>query len=287
MRKILPILVLLSLVGMVFAQSDEKVVAKIDDEIEVTLNELQGEIRTLPQERLSLATTRDGVKQLLDQIIQRKLMAKKARDLQMDTVEVVKEAIRRSEDMILSDFLVMNIRMQTQSVTEEEARNYYQENEEDFYTQLQLDLKQIVVGSQEMANEVKKKLDSGKDFDALIQEYPGISGGAQSGSLGVFGLGQLASNVGAVVQNLDGGEWGGPVQTDAGFHFLYVVSRKEPTKMEYDKISGELVDLLNNQKVQVGVTTYVQSLVDDAKITIDNAILKEAVVEQQTAPMGN
>ncbi|RKZ29391.1 hypothetical protein DRQ36_08810 [bacterium] len=277
------VLLFLLLLGVAFAQNGNKIVATVNDDIQVTLAELQAEVNTLPRERLELATTKEGIGQILDQIIQRKLLAQKARALQMDTISIVQNAIERSTESILADFIVINIRQSTTPVTAEEAQQIYTANESLFYSAPSLNLKQIVVATSDDADKVSKALNSGEKFDDLIDKYPGVSGGAQSGSLGVIPLNQLTPNVQGAVQNLKPGEWAGPIQTDAGFHFLEVISRQEPAKIEFEKISEDLVQQLTNQRAQTNVISYVESLVDEAKITIDNAVLKEAIVSQAPA----
>lgn len=274
---------LLVLCGILFSQSS-RVVATINENITVTLSELQGEIRTLPQDRMQLATTKEGVQQILDQIIQRKLLAAQARTLKADTVSIVKEAIKRSEEMLLADFMALTIRANVPPVTAEEARNYYNQNEATFYTSPLLELKQIVTSTKEDADKVATALKAGKNFDELIKQYPGITDGPRSGGLGLISLNQLNPDIVEVVKDLKPGQWGGPVKTDAGYHILYIVTRHEPRKLEYDKISEDLREQLTNLKAQQEVVNYGQSLYDSARITIDNSVLKEAIIQQGGAP---
>ena len=293
MKKFLLIITLLLAVAAFAQEGDAQIVASINDDITVTLGELKAEVNALPEDQLNVATTKEGIQQILDQLIQRKLLSQKARSLQLDTVGVVQRAMKRSEDMILAEFLVMNLRGQSGQITEEQAQNFYTENESLFYTSPELELKQIVVATDDEAREVKGRLEGGESFDALMEEYPGVEGGAQSGVLGKLLQNQLAPNVVSTVSALDAGEWGGPIKTNSGFHFLYVISKKGSEKQEYENIKSDLIAQLTELKARNSVDSYIQSLVDDAKVTIDNAVLKEAVIQRQPqgaggmAPSGN
>ncbi len=272
----------------IFAQSDPSaVVASINDDLNVTLSELQGEIRTLPQEQLSVVTTKEGVGQVLDRIIKRKLLAYKADELQVDTVLVVKEAMQRSQDIVLADFLLMNIQNNAnpEPVSEEEARNVYAENESLFYSSPTVELKQIVGVSQDQAEKIEKGLEKGEDFDKMIEKYPGDPKGAKSGQLGNIPINQLSPEVVTLVGGLDSGDWGGPVKTDNGFHFLYLISTTKSEKLAFEDIQDNLIRQIMNGRAQKAVDSYLQSLIDESKITIDNSILNEAIIQQQ--PAGN
>ncbi len=271
---------LCSLMSLVFGQIEgEKVVARVNDEIVITLNELQAEIRTLPQDRLEIATTKDGVQQVLDQIIQRKLLAIQAKSLQMDTVAIVQKATQNSEESILADFLIIQVRQGTELVTEEQAREYYAANESVFYSAPSLELKQIIVATTDEANLVEKALDK-SSFDEVIVEYPGIPNGARSGDLGVIPINQLSQGIYDQIKDVAEGKWAGPIQTNAGFHFIMVVAKNPSQKVEFENISKELQQQLTNSLAQQRAIGYIQSLVDEATITIDNATLKEAILTE-------
>ncbi len=288
MKKLLALVILL-MGGCLFAQAEPSdVVATINDSLEVTLSELQGEIRTLPKDQASVATTKDGVKQVLDKIVQRKLLANQARTLQVDTIQVIKEALRRSQDIVLADFLLMNVQNDANSkpVTEEEAKQVYAQNESLFYSIPQVELKQIVATSKDEADAIKAELDKGKDFDALMKKYPGNPDGARSGDLGTIPLNKLTQTVIEVVQGLEPGNWGGPIQIGNGWHFLYLISKTPAKKLSFEDVQKDLTQRIATLRVQNAVDSYIQSLVDESKITIDNSVLKKAVVPKQQPPAG-
>ncbi len=282
------LLMTLILPVIVFAQSGQKVVATVNDDIQVTLDELQGEIRMLPRENQSLATTKEGVEQILDAIIQQKLLADRAETLKMDTVAVVREAIKRSTESILADYLMISIRSTVEPPTAEEAQQFYTANESLFYTAPTVELKQIIMTSEDDAKKVEKALKGGKDFDKLMEQYPGIPGGAQSGELGIIALNQLTPTVVQAIEGVDAGNWAGPIEVNGAYFFLYIVSRKEPTKLEFEDVSENLIEQLTSIRAQNAVNGYIQSLVDNAKVTVDNAVLKEAILTPAPpVPSGN
>jgi len=275
--------VVLLLAGLIFAQQNA-VVAKVNDDIVITLDEVQREIGMLSQEDLEIVTTKEGVRQVVDQIIQRKLLSAEAQELKLDTVSIVERAIQRAKDIALADFLLINVQQQVPKVTVDEAKQYYTENESVFYSFPVLDLRQIVLATPDEAKLVKEALESGKDFEKVMKDYPGIPGGAQSGDLGKIGLNLLNPNIANQLVNVEKGKWAGPFQTESGYHFIYVIDREEPEKLQFDDISENLIQQLTNVKINNTINNYVQQMVDASTITIDNANLKEAIVPRTALP---
>ncbi len=265
----------------IFAQmGEDKVVASVNDDIQIMLSELQAEVQSLPREQLEIATTKEGVDEILDQIIRRKLLAKQARALQVDTLDIVQKAIENSIENILAEFMVISLRQSVKPITPDQAQEFYASNESLFYSSPTMQLKQIVVGTSEEAAEVQKKLEKG-DFDKLIDEYPGIPGGANSGNLGTIPVTQLSPDVYNQIAELSPGEWKGPIQTGAGFHFIKVINITPSSKMEYDDIAEDLQQTLTSNLAGQEVGGYIQSLVDEATITRNNAAIREAILQRQ------
>lgn len=284
MKTITLVLLTLTMAVALFAQAaGEKIVASVNDNIQITLEELQAEIRTIPQENLEIATTKEGVDQILDQVIRRKLLALKAREMEMDTVTIVKKAVANSEESILADFLLIQLRQSTQLVTPEQAQQFYTENESLFYSAPTLELKQIVVATADDAVKVEKDLKGG-DFDGLMAKYPGITDGARSGDLGIIPVNQLATNVFDAIGSLDAGEWAGPIQTGSGYHFIMVVAKAPSKKVVFEEISENLQQQLTANVANQNVTAYIQELEDNASITRNNAAIKDAILTPSPAP---
>lgn len=288
MKKLaIAMLLLLPAVALFGQAFEDKVVAKINDNVEVMLSELQAEISSLPQERLEIAASKEGVDQILDQIIRRKLLAEQAKIMQMDTVSVVKNAIRNATEGILADFLIIVIRQNTQPITEEQASEFYASNESLFYSSPAMQLKQIVVATQQEAAEVEKKLKT-EDFDKLIDQYPGIQGGPNSGNLGTIPVTQLSEDVYTRISTLSPGQWAGPIQTGSGFHFIKVMKINPAQKLDYKDISEDLQQQLTVSVANNEVNEYIKNLVNNATITRNNSAINEAIlVPRQNMGLGN
>lgn len=122
----------------------------------------------------------------------------------------------------------------------------------------QVHARQILVRSENEAIAVQRRLQAGADFTALAYEYDPLTGG----DLGWFPVGYLLQpDVENAAFSLLPGQFSGIIQTDYGFHIVYVIER-DPNR----SLSGEallfkqretLVNWLKESKNQSEIEIFV------------------------------
>ena len=80
----------------------------------------------------------------------------------------------------------------------------------------------ILVGKQELAEELKKRIDAGEDFSALAEEYSECPSKKRGGDLGWFGKGAMVRPFEVAAFSAEEGAVVGPVKTEFGWHLVYV-----------------------------------------------------------------
>ena len=80
----------------------------------------------------------------------------------------------------------------------------------------------ILVGKQELAEELKKRVDAGEDFSALAEEYSECPSKKRGGDLGWFGKGAMVRPFEVAAFSAEEGAVVGPVKTEFGWHLIYV-----------------------------------------------------------------
>ena len=84
----------------------------------------------------------------------------------------------------------------------------------------------ILVESEDQANELKTKIDSGESFADLAKAHSKCPSGQGGGSLGEFGKGDMVPEFDKVVfSDLPVGQCSEPVKTQFGYHVLVVEKR--------------------------------------------------------------
>lgn len=74
--------------------------------------------------------------------------------------------------------------------------------------------------AKEQIEALKAEIDGGADFAALAKEHSDCPSGADGGSLGTFGKGQMVKEFEDSAFSMDVGETSGVVVTDFGFHLI-------------------------------------------------------------------
>lgn len=83
----------------------------------------------------------------------------------------------------------------------------------------------ILVQSEGTAREVLDKLEAGEQFAALAEEYSTDSTAEDDGDLGWFPRGVMVSEFENAVFSMEIGEFGGPVQTQFGYHVIQLFDK--------------------------------------------------------------
>ncbi len=133
----------------------------------------------------------------------------------------------------------------------------------------------ILVETEEEANDLRAQIEGGADFAALATEHSQDPGsGANGGSLGWFGLGQMVPEFEAAVTALEPGAVSQPVQTQFGWHIIRLDETRKTTPPPLEAVRAEV----ENQVRQEAVQAEIAALRAEASIeVVENAVAPEAI----------
>ncbi|MBT2679945.1 peptidylprolyl isomerase [Bacillus sp. ISL-35] len=152
-------------------------------------------------------------------------------------------------------------------VTEEEMKTYFEENKGTFDQNEQVKASHILVKDEATAKEVKKELDSGKDFAELAKEYSTDASNAdKGGDLGYFGKGEMAKEFEEAAFGMKVGEVSAPVKTDFGYHIIKVADKKVAKTAVFEDHKKEIKESLFDQKIQTEYPNWLEKKKADYKI---------------------
>lgn len=151
-------------------------------------------------------------------------------------------------------------------VSDEEIEQHYARISEE------VEAEHILVEDEELANEIKEKLDNGEDFAELATEHSTDPGSAaEGGSLGVIPVGQFVPEFEDAAYTLDIDVISDPIKSDHGFHIIRVTDKRDITEeigsLEDNKAA--IISSIRSTKIDpTEAQAKLTQVIDDAKVDI-------------------
>ena len=203
----------------------------------------------------------EGRKMVLNQLIDSKLLLLDAKRNLLEAEADFKAQLAKIKDNLLTSYAAEKA-IANVSVSDADAKKYYDENSDKFTSEEAVDASHILVDSEELANALLAKIKAGEiSFEDAARENSTCPSGKSGGSLGEFGRGQMVAEFDTAVFAMEEGEISSsPVKTQFGYHLIKLNAKKEAAPMEYDAIKDEIKDALLNEKRRAAYTSKINQL---------------------------
>lgn len=222
----------------------------------------------LPPEYKS-SVTLEQKKSFVQKWIENELLYQEARKKKIDQKKELQNRILNTiKDLVVMEFLDQEFG-ESVSATEEEARNFYLQNKDNFKRgEEEVRASHILLKSKTKADSVYQELKKGADFTKLAQQISEDSLTlSQGGDLGFFSRSEMAPFIAEVAFKLKIGEVSAPIKSDYGYHILKVTDKKEKGSLrDFNLIKDQILDYLSNEKRAQKVRELVEQLKAKAKI---------------------
>jgi peptidyl-prolyl cis-trans isomerase C len=164
------------------------------------------------------------------------------------------------------------------TVSEGEAKEYYDNHQDRFQQPKRVRAKHILVKVEPGANNSEKaearktlksaqeRLQEGEDFSSLAEEISDCPSSKKGGDLGYFSKGQMVKPFEEAAFALEPGQVSDIVETRFGYHLIELQDKQEASIVPYDEAKDRLMEQLKQQKIREEITKYVAGLKKDAKI---------------------
>jgi peptidyl-prolyl cis-trans isomerase SurA len=293
----------------------ERVVAVVNDEI---ILETELEQAAAPMYRGPDPESAEGKKlwddtkrKALDQMIDGKLVQQQASELKLSvTTEEVDRAIQQVKEqnklddatfrqaLVQQGFTVEGYRKTLRkqilelkvvntavrsrvTVSDDEVKTYYKQNEKLVAGDRQSHLRQILVAVPDHASDAdidtKKRVAAkvmelakgGTSFAELAKQYSDDDGTkASGGDLGWVGKGVLVDALDDAMAQMEPGDLRGPIRTDRGWVVLQLVERKAGDLKPYEEIKEQLRKQLYDQQVEKAQQSWIKELRKKAHVEV-------------------
>ena len=177
------------------------------------------------------------------------------------------------------------------SVSEAEAKAYYDAHRNEFTTPATVMLREILIAGpptsddpapKAKADALYEKLKAGEAFEKAVADESTAASKANGGLIGPINLADLAPTLRRIIEPLKAGEFTPVVRTQSGYQIFKVETLKEATLLPWDAAREDIGNRVANTKQAAEYSRYMQKLRAQAVLDWKNAELKK-IFEQKVA----
>jgi peptidyl-prolyl cis-trans isomerase SurA len=177
------------------------------------------------------------------------------------------------------------------SVTEEEARAYYETHRQEFTTPSEVTLREILIEvpvterginaaeddeAKAEAESVRKRALAGEPFPRLAAEASDAPSKANGGLIGPISREELAPALQKQIDAMKVGDITEPIRTQRGYQVLKLETRSETKTRSFDEARDDISQKVGDQKLRGERMKYLERLRSQATITWRNDELRKA-----------
>ncbi|MCC7267588.1 MAG: peptidylprolyl isomerase [Caulobacteraceae bacterium] len=226
-----------------------------------------------------LDASSEQFRQVLDQVIDQKLLAAEAVRRKLDREPVAQRRLAAARDRILGDMLIEGV--VSEAVTENAIKALHAEQLRLARRSEEVRARQILVATEPEAQGILKQLAAGGSFEALAMER---STDAETrfngGDLGYFTLDVMPEAIATPLQDAKPGDLVGPLQVEGGWSILKIEDRRPEPELTLEQARPQIVRFLTYDQVR----DLIERLRAKAKVEMLAARPVNAPREPATAP---
>jgi len=227
--------------------------------------------------------TESGKKSFLDNLIIKTLLLREASKHKIEDEKEFQSRLLDIKTQLLIESLLKKKITSDAQLSDEDIRKYYETNKDKFKKGKEINTRHILLKTEEEAKQIKDKIQNGEDFIELAKKYsiePNAK--ATGGEIGFHPQGALLPEYEEAAFKLTKvGQVSGIVKSQYGYHIIRLEGTKPPSFVAFDEVKDFIKQQMLQEKQKEFVGKYIEELKKNAKITINENLLKE---EKQATP---
>jgi peptidyl-prolyl cis-trans isomerase C len=201
-----------------------------------------------------LDSSSDLFRQVLDEVIDTKVLAAQAIALHLDKDPLAQRRLAAARDRALEDLMVESV--VGKAVTPQSENALYQEFLKNRTPSEDIHLRQIVLADPASADAVKKQLQTGANFDALaLEKSIDAASRFKGGDIGELATDTLPQPLADALRTAKAGDIVGPVKVDAGYAVFLVVDRHPEPPPSLEQVRPQLIRFITYDQIKDLVLT--------------------------------
>ena len=250
------------------ARSDGDVVAQIAGE-SITEGDIEEIISHVPAQYRVKYSSPQGRKEIVDGLVEMKMLAWEARRKGIDKQESVKMKIGYIIDQTLAKELENDLRKSVK-VSEADIESYYREHLDRYVTPERVKARHILVEKQGLADDLLGRIKKGADFQDLAKKHSTCPSADKGGDLGWFGRGKMAPEFEKAAFALNKGELSGVVKSSFGYHVIRLEDKRESKTKTLDQVRKSIERTLQKKQAEVRMAELKDDIRKKAGVTVND-----------------
>jgi parvulin-like peptidyl-prolyl isomerase len=221
------------------------------------------------------------IEKQLRQTVNAPLVLKEAKARGLEKAPEVADAVRRYQEDLMERSLYADYVFRGLTVTDAEAKAYYEQHKTDFMAPEKRRVSHIVVATKAEAEAIAAEIAGGESFAKLVSHSTDTDSAKKVGDLGWISRPEAVGELAAVF-TLEEGKVSVPIESKYGYH-LFLVTKVVPEQpLDYAEAKPRVEKRVLEQKEREKRKLWIQRLRDSSKIEINNAAI-QAFVKANTA----
>ncbi len=231
-----------------FKKNFKEYVAIVDGK-PITKLEFDEQLEQIPPFVRKRYETPEGKKQLLDMMIERRLMVEEAEAQKLYLKSDVIKQLEQARARILQRALYNEVVKKKVKVTDDEVKKYYNMHKDEFKVPGEATVRRIVVKDKKLAEKILQELKQGASFDSLARKYS-VTPDAKKGGL-LMGITSKArpKELAHWAFKLKVGEISDVIPLRDGKYMILKVEKRQPPRVKkLEEVRLLIVNKLKRQK---------------------------------------
>ncbi|HMK43771.1 MAG TPA: peptidyl-prolyl cis-trans isomerase [Dissulfurispiraceae bacterium] len=243
------------------------VVATVDNVV-ITAKDVQEEMKGLPDVAKQFFQGPEGTTRFVDELAKKEMLYLEAKKRGIDKEKDVEKRIEDFKKIVMINKMLEKEIEAKAKPTDQEIKEFYDKNKEEFIESGQVRLSQIVVKNEEDAKKAMERLQKGDDFKAVAADLSKDKSAKAGGDIGFFKRGELDPQLENVAFRLKKNQPSPPIPLKDGIHIIKVTEIKG-TPVEFEKAKPIIVQRLTMDRQKTTFDKFIEDVKKTYKVDIN------------------
>jgi parvulin-like peptidyl-prolyl isomerase len=253
-------------------EDPESIVARVGER-EITAEDYGKALRARWKGVRNVEAARAAKPLVLERLIRDELMISEALSRGYGDTPEVERVVSASETQLLIPRILSEVVAADIEVTQEEMESYYEEHKNQYHRPPRVRIGQITVAERAEAERLAELLRQGADLAWLARQHSIDDFKDAGGDRGWATPKRSGDPIEEALLDAQPGDVLGPAAVGENFLVVRVITREEQGIYDFQEVSGNVRQAVNNREFQLALHDYIQKLRSRSEIVVNEDVL--------------